>query len=103
MSKCSSYDLRGRVDGVRDASSTGRTPGYTLGYTGWWGVVLVVSPRRLARGRGRRLREPRALGRRPGHREARLHADDVVALDERAAVVVRDRLRARARRLVRHV
>ena len=39
----------------------------------------------------------------PRHREARLDADDVVALDERAAVVVRDWFRARARRLVRHV
>ena len=62
------------------------------------GVVLgVVSPRRLARGRGCRLREPRALRCRPGHREARLDADDVIAPDERPAVVVLDRLRARLR------
>ena len=67
------------------------------------GVVLVVRPRRLARGRGRRLREPRALRCRPGHGEALLDANDVVSLDQGAAIVVLNRLRARARRLVRHV
>ena len=59
-------------------------------------MVLVVRPHRLARGRGRRLREPRALRCRPGHGESLLDADDVVTPDERAAVVVLDRLGARA-------
>ena len=56
----------------------------------------VVGIQRSARGRGRRLREPRALGRLPGHREARLESDDVIALDKGPAVVRLDGVRAGA-------
>ena len=64
---------------------------------------MVVSPRRSARGGRHGFGEPRALRRRPGHREALFDADIVVPFDQGAPVVVLDRLRARARGLVRHV
>ena len=49
----------------------------------------MVRPHHLARGRGRRPREPRALRCRPGHGEALLDANDVVSLDQGAAIVAR--------------
>ena len=68
----------GRLDLGIQAPGLKTNVAYTLTVIrGVVGVVLgVVSPRRLARGRGRRLREPRALRRRPGHGKARLDADD---------------------------
>ena len=88
----------GRGDGV--TLDVAYTHCYTRGCGGGFGGQSAPFS---SRPRASWVGEPRALRRRPGDWETGLHADDVVTLDQGAAVVILDRLGARARRLVRHV